>query len=176
MALFNVDSNNTFGGIFVEEAGHYNVKVLPSSKYSKTKTTGNEMLTLDYEVLDGKYAGGQIRFNNVVWTPDNVELSIKRFNTLLVAADVPDGTTINSIEDILRGIIGKTLNVNTEWQQSDYSGKWNLNVKGYDKVDHTGSKPNGETRPNDNSQPQNKQSQPFNSGNEIDFNEDNLPF
>lgn len=176
MALFNVDSNNTFGGIFVEEAGHYNVNVLPSSKYSKTKTTGNEMLTLDYEVLDGKYAGGQIRFNNVVWTPDHVELSVKRFNTLLVAADVPDGTTINSVEDILRGIIGKTLNVNTEWQQSDYSGKWNLNVKGYDKVDHTGSKPNGETRPNDNSQPQNNNGSFNNSNAEIEIDDDSLPF
>lgn len=176
MGLFNVDSNNTFGGKFVAEAGHYNVKVLPSSKYSKTKTTGNEMLTLDYEVLDGAYTGGQIRFNNVVWTSDNIELSVKRFNTLLVAADVPDGTTINSVEDILRGIIGKTLNVNTEWQQSDYSGKWNLNVKGYDKVDHAGSKPNGEKRPDGNAQPQNNQSQPFNSGSEIEINDDQLPF
>lgn len=176
MALFNVNSNNTFGGIFVEEAGHYNVKVLPSSKYSKTKTTGNEMLTLDYEVLDGKYAGGQIRFNNVVWTPDNVELSVKRFNTLLVAADVADGTEINSVQDILRGIIGKTLNVNTEWQKSDFNGKWNLNVKGYDKVDHTGSKPNGETRPNDNSQPQNNNGSFKNSNAEIEIDDDSLPF
>lgn len=176
MTLFNVDSNNTFGGIFVEEAGHYNVKVLPSSKYAKTKKTGNEMLTLDYEVLDGMYAGGQIRFNNVVWELDNIERSIKRFNTLLVAAGVEDGTPINSIEDILRGIIGKTLNVTTEWQHSDYSGKWNLNVKGYNKLDHEGSKPNGEKRPDD-SQAQNNNGGGFQSkGNEIDITDDNLPF
>ena len=179
MALFTVDSNNTFGKS-VQEAGRYNVKVLDSSKYTNAKNSGNEMLVLDYEVLDGAYAGGRVLYDNFVWNPDNVEQSEKRFNTLLVAAGVNDGTVINSVKDILRGIINKQLNINTEWKQSDFNGKWNLNVKGYDKLDSEGSKPNGEKRPQDGSQPATNQPNvnPFAaSGNtEIDIKDEDLPF
>ncbi|MDI6667084.1 DUF669 domain-containing protein [Leuconostoc falkenbergense] len=179
MALFTVDSNNTFGKS-VQEAGRYNVKVLDSSKYTNAKSSGNEMLVLDYEVLDGAYAGGRVLYDNFVWNPDNVEQSEKRFNTLLVAAGVNDGTVINSVKDILRGIINKQLNINTEWQQSDFNGKWNLNVKGYDKLDSEGSKSNGEKRPQDGSQPATNQTNnnPFAaSGNTgIDISDDDLPF
>ena len=181
MALFTVDSNNTFGKS-VQEAGRYNVKVLDSSKYTNAKNSGNEMLVLDYEVLDGAYAGGRVLYDNFVWNPDNVEQSEKRFNTLLVAAGVNDGTVINSVKDILRGIINKQLNINTEWQKSDFNGKWNLHVKGYDKLDSEGSKSNGEKRPQDGSQPAPKSQTPdpfANSGNkpnELDISDDDLPF
>ncbi|MBZ1529787.1 DUF669 domain-containing protein [Leuconostoc mesenteroides] len=186
MALFTVDSNNTFGKS-VQEAGTYNVKVLGSSQYTSAKSSGNEMLVLDYEVLDGNYAGGRIMYDNFVWNPDNIELSEKRFNTLLVSANVPDGTAINGVQDILRGIIGKTLNINVEWKQSDYNQKWNLNVKGYDKVDKEGSKPNGAQRPIDgqsqstshsNNNDQFKSADPFASkGNSpLDISDDDLPF
>lgn len=184
MALFTVDSNNTFGKS-VQEAGYYNVKVLDSSELKAAKTSGNEMLVLNYEVLDGDYAGGRIMYDNFVWNPDNIELSEKRFNTLLVAAAVPDGTPINSISDVLRGIINKKLNISTEWQQSDYNKKWNLSVKGYDKLDSQGSKPSGQKRPDEvggNTQ----QSVPFKnagnhdpfsaSGNGIEIDDNDLPF
>ena len=60
-----VDENNVLGRR-VEEAGTYNVRLLPTSEL-KTASTGKEMLVLNYEVLDGKYAGGTIRFDNVVY-------------------------------------------------------------------------------------------------------------
>ncbi|MBZ5995381.1 DUF669 domain-containing protein [Leuconostoc gelidum subsp. gasicomitatum] len=183
MALFTVDSNNVFGKS-VQEAGHYNVKVLDNSELKAAKSTGNEMLVLNYEVLDGNYAGGRVMYDNFVWNPENVELSAKRFSTLLVAAGVPDGTEINSIADVLRGIVNKKLNILTEWEQSDYNKKWNLSVKGYEQVDVDGSKPNGKKRPDENSTSSQKTSpfnssksnDPFASGAPIDINDDDLPF
>lgn len=180
MALFTVDSNNTFGKS-VQESGSYNVVVLDTSSLSNAKSTGNEMLTLNYEVVDGDYIGGHVMYDNFVWNPDNVEMSEKRFNTLLVAAAVPDGTDINSVSDILKGIIGKKLNITTEWKQSDYNQKWNLNVKGYALFDKEGSKPDGNKRPGSNqgnsSQPSEPKQGEFNPwANGVDIKDSDLPF
>ncbi|MCC2745044.1 DUF669 domain-containing protein [Leuconostoc lactis] len=182
MALFTVDSSNTFGKS-VQESGRYNVKVLDSSELKAAKATGNEMLVLNYEVLDGDYVGGRVLYDNFVWNPDNLDQSEKRFNTLLVAANVPDGTPINSIQDVLRGIINKQLNIKTEWVKSDYNGKWNLSVKAYDKLDADGSKPDGKKRPDDDSAKKSSdpfnhapQTDPFATGMPVDISDDDLPF
>lgn len=150
-----VDENNTYGKR-VEEAGAYNVRVLPTS-VSKTSSTGKEMLTLNYEVLDGKYAGGQIRFDNIVWddtTPEKEESSIKRFNTLMVAAGVPNGSNIPSLEMMIKALTTKynTMNVTVEWAGPNEKGYYNLSVQSHKPKDPDGSKPNGVFQPsNDNS-------------------------
>lgn len=105
------------------------------------------MAVLNYEVLDGKYAGGKILYDNLTWKNDDVETSAKRFNTVLAAIGVPDGTPIASIESLVRALKGKQLNIAVDWEHSEYTGKWNLSVKGYYKVDQEGSKPNGVERP-----------------------------
>ena len=147
MTLFVVDSKNVFGKS-VSEAGRYNVKILPDSEYKKTANTQEDMAVLNYEVTDGKYTGGKILYDNLVWKTDNVELSAKRFNTVLAAIGVPDGTRIENIESLVRALKGKQLSIAVDWEYSDYTGKWNLGVKGYYKVDQDGSKPNGVERPN----------------------------
>lgn len=150
-----VDENNTYGKR-VEEAGSYNVRVLPTS-VAKTSSTGKEMLTLNYEVLDGKYAGGQIRFDNIVWddtTPEKEESSIKRFNTLMVAAGVPNGSNIASLEMMIKALTTKynTMNVTVEWDGPNEKGYYNLSVQSHKPKDRDGSKPNGVFQPsNDNS-------------------------
>ena len=86
--LFKVDHNNIMG-VTVEEAGTYNVTVLPTSQVTQSKSSGNDMMVLNYEVADGKYKGGQIRYHYLVWngdTPQSIDQSIRRFNTLAVAA------------------------------------------------------------------------------------------
>lgn len=148
MTLFVVDSQNTLGKS-VKEAGNYNVRVLSDSEWKKTKETQNDMAVLNYEVTDGKYKGGKILYDNLVWDHNDTELSAKRFNTILAASGVPDGTPIESIRQLVNGMKGKTLNVTVDWKYSDYSGKWNLAVKGYSKFDEEGSKPNGIERPSD---------------------------
>lgn len=150
-----VDENNTYGKR-VEEAGSYNVRVLPTS-VAKTSSTGKEMLTLNYEVLDGKYAGGQIRFDNIVWddtTPEKEESSIKRFNTLMVAAGVPNGSNIASLEMMIKALTTKynTMNVTVEWTGPNEKGYYNLSVQSHKPKNSDGSKPNGAFQPsNDNS-------------------------
>lgn len=141
-----VDENNVLGRR-VEEAGTYNVRLLPTSEL-KTSSTGKEMLVLNYEVLDGKYAGGTIRFDNVVYddtTPEKEEQSLKRFNTLLVVAGVPAGTQINTLAILLQGLKKyNKMNVTVEWSsEPNDKGYYNLNVTSHNPTDPEGSKPNG---------------------------------
>lgn len=151
MTLFVTDSNNVFGK-YVEEAGQYNVKVLPSSAVANSQNTGNPMLTLNYEVIDGKYKGATISYHYLVWdTSDqsHEEMTIKRFNTFTAAMGVPDGTKIDSLQQLLTAAIGHTLSVEVEWQQHG-NGKWYLDVQRQAKVLEGGSQPNGKRRPDSN--------------------------
>ena len=148
MINFTVDYNDVFGKA-VEEAGSYNVKIADSST-AKTTKKGQEMAVLDYEVLDGKYAGAVIRYDNILWndnTEETLKLSAKRFNTLMKAAGIEDGTQINStMSAIVKGLVGKKLNITVDWEQSDYNGKWNLSVKTQQPLKEQ-SEPNGVFRP-----------------------------
>lgn len=146
MTLFVSDSQNTLGKS-VGEAGAYNVKILSDSEYKLTNKSRNDMAVLNYEVVDGKYAGGKILYDNLVWDHNDPELSAKRFNTVLAAIGIPDGTPIESIEKLVSGLKGKQLNIVVDWKQSDYNGKWHLEVKGYQRTDTEGSKPNGTKKP-----------------------------
>ena len=151
MPLFTVDPNNVFGKT-IDEAGTYNVKVLPTSQLVTAKS-GKQMVTLNFEVLDGKYAGGEIRYENVVWDDSTTEKyyqSITRFNTILVAAKVPAGTEIADLGAFTRGMVGKQLAVNTDCEQAN-NGNYYLRVTGYRNFQEDGSKPNGVKRPQGNS-------------------------
>ncbi|MDT2490783.1 DUF669 domain-containing protein [Enterococcus avium] len=158
MVLFTTDSTNVFGK-FVEEAGSYNVMILPDSEYKLTNDKTKEMAVLNYEVVDGKYAGGKVLYHNIVWDNGDIELSTKRFNTLLAAIGVPDGTPIETLQHLVQAVKGKKLNITVEWQKSDYNGKWNLNVKRQQKTDPEGSKPNGVKRPNEQQMTQQRQNE-----------------
>lgn len=193
MINFTVDYNDVLGKA-VEEAGSYNVKIADSST-AKTTKKGQEMAVLDYEVLDGKYAGAVIRYDNILWndnTEETLKLSAKRFNTLMKAAGIEDGTQINStMNAIVKGLVGKKLNITVEWEQSDYNGKWNLSVKTQQPLKEQ-SEPNGVFRPTSNNRAsatkantnpfgnttQSKQtnSNPFSDSKEIDIPDEDLPF
>ena len=151
MINFTVDYNDVFGKA-VEEAGSYNVRIADSST-AKTTKKGQEMAVLDYEVLDGKYAGAVIRYDNMLWndnTQETLKLSIKRFNTLMRAINATDGAQINYTMDVfVKKLVGKTLNITVDWEQSDYNGKWNLSVKTQQPLKEK-SEPNGVFRPTSN--------------------------
>lgn len=145
-----VDENNTLGKR-VEEAGSYNVRVLPTSEL-KMSSTGKEMLTLNYEVLDGKYAGGEIRYDNVVWddtTKEKEEASIKRFNTLMVAAGVPNGSNIATLAMMIKALTTKynTMNITVGWEGPNKKGYYDLSVQSHQITNSEGSKPNGVMQP-----------------------------
>ena len=151
MVNFTIDFSNTFGKV-VEEAGSYNVKIADSSTAKKTKK-GQEMAVLDYEVLDGKYAGAVIRYDNILWndsTEETLKLSVKRFNTLMRAINANEGAQINlTMDAFVKQLVGNTLNITVDWEQSDYNGKWNLSVKTQQPLKKQ-SEPNGKFRPTDN--------------------------
>lgn len=148
MVLFTADSKNVFGQT-VEEAGTYNVVVAPSSQYTTSKQTGKPMAVFDYEVIDGKYAGGQIRFDNEVWddsTQEKASQSAKRFSTIAVALGAADGTAFDSIEQFVSQAVGNKLAVSVDWENGQ-NGKTYLVVKGHRPYMPNGSKPNGKMRP-----------------------------
>lgn len=147
---FTSNTSNVFGKM-VEEAGSYNVKIMDSSVAKKSKT-GKEMAVLDYEVLDGKYAGGAIKWHNIVWDESSEEatqLSLKRFNTLTAALGFPDGTNFNmTLERFVNGIKGKQLNITVDWEEGT-NGNYHLAVKSQQEIKEK-SEPNGVFRPTSN--------------------------
>lgn len=168
---FVVDSNNVFGKT-VEEAGSYNVQILDSTNFTTTKT-GKDMLVLNYEVIDGKYAGGQIRYHNLVWDESSTEahdLSVKRFNTLAVALGVNDGYDFGNTSTVqfANMIKGKKLNVTVDWSENNH-GKYNLNVTAQNTLNKGGSKPNGVFRPTETKTSQNSFNS-FQTGNQVKGN------
>lgn len=167
MVNFTVDYNNTFGKA-VEEAGSYNVKIMDSSTAKQTKK-GKEMAVLNYEVLDGKYAGAAIRYHNIVWddsTEEALSLSIKRLNTLMKAIGAEDGKQVNAtMEAIVKQLHGKKLNITVDWEQSDYNGKWNLDVKSQQELKEK-SEPNGVFRPNGTKKATETSTNPFGNSNQ----------
>ena len=167
MVSFTVDYNNTFGKA-VEEAGSYNVKIMDSSTAKQTKK-GKEMAVLNYEVLDGKYAGAAIRYHNIVWddsTEEALSLSIKRLNTLMKAIGAEDGKQVNAtMEAIVKQLHGKKLNITVDWEQSDYNGKWNLDVKSQQELKEK-SEPNGVFRPNGTKKAAETSTNPFGNSNQ----------
>lgn len=148
---FTTNSNNIFNGrTFVEEAGTYNVKIVKAVA-THANSTGNEMLQLDYEVIDGKYAGGQVRFDNQVWneaTEESYNKSVRRFNTLAWAIGAQDGLKIPTMQVFAQSLLNKTLAIEVKWSdQPNSKGYYNLQVTRHlQKLDGE-SQPNGVKRP-----------------------------
>lgn len=185
MSLFTVDSGNVFG-TGVAEAGTYNVKIVKAMVNKSSK--GNQYVSIDYQVLDGAYAGGQIRYQNVTWSVGDLDNSIKRFNTIAVAVGAQDGVEINSVTQFANAIKDKQLTIDVDWAEPNTNGKIYLEVRGYHKLSQDPSKPNGVKRPDthagipnagiaNSSAASTRSNDPFaNSSQSIDISDDDLPF
>lgn len=186
--LFTTNHNNVFGSQVPDEAGIYNVVVSPES-IAKNSNNGNPMASMDYVVMDGTQKGKHI-YDRLVWTntsQENHDLSIKRFNTVMMAAGFQDGIDIHTIPEFVQKMLRQRLAVETEWQKSEYNGNTYLVVTRYRMLQANGSQPNGQKRPqNNNNQTNNgfgtanqaNNKQPFNNNNgaPIDIDNDQLPF
>lgn len=189
MSLFTTDSNNVMG-MGVQEAGSYNVQIVKAE--AGKANSGREKLTLDYQVLDGKYAGGEIRYQTMTWVDDDAEKlkgTIRRFNTLVVALGVDDGVEIESLNQLAKSVLNKKLTVDVDWGEPNRNGRVYLEVRGYHLLDEEGSKPNGVKRPESSAKGGSSKkpsgfggskpaaSDPFaNTGDAVDISDDMLPF
>lgn len=187
MPLFTVDHNNVFGK-YVEEAGRYNVKIVRADMHHSKQ--GNDYITVDYEVQDGKYKGGQIRYQNITWSNEDLDGSIKRFNTFAVALGASDGTSFDSVGQFAASILNKLLTIDVDWDEPNTNGKVYLTVKGYHKLLNEPSQPNGVRRPDASSAQQSSNVTPFTkpsqqtatdpfaggSGKPVNISDDDLPF
>lgn len=148
--LFKVNSSDTLGK-YLTQAGKYNVRITDAEAGQSYQ--GNPKVTINYEVLDGEFAGCPIRFDTLTWIdsdPEQLRHSVTRFNDLLVKIGVEDGTTVDTIQDYANGLRNRQLAVVVAWEKSEYgdnAGKYFLRVKSHEKLDPEGSKPNGVKRP-----------------------------
>lgn len=171
---FTTNSKNIFNGrTFVEEAGTYNVKIVKAVA-THANSTGNEMLQLDYEVIDGKYAGGQVRFDNQVWneaTEESYNNSVRRFNTLAWAVGVQDGLQIPNMQVFAQSLLNKTLAIEVKWSdQSNSKGYYNLQVTRHLRKLDGESQPNGVKRPDSNQAPTGSQNNQNGFGSSYTYN------
>lgn len=189
MSLFTTDSNNVMG-MGVQEAGSYNVQIVKAE--AGKANSGRAKLTLDYQVLDGKYQGGEIRYQTMTWVDDDEEsraLSVRRFNTFVVALGVGDGIPVESIPQLAKSVLNKKLTVDVDWGKPNQNGRIYLEVRGYHLLDEDGSKPNGVKRPESSAKGGSSKkpsgfggskpaaSDPFaNTGDAVDISDDMLPF
>ncbi|MDB1103668.1 DUF669 domain-containing protein [Lentilactobacillus parabuchneri] len=190
MPLFTVDSNNVLG-MSVQEAGLYNVKII-IAEVGKTGRN-QQKITIDYEIIDGKYQGATIPYQVLTWndeSSDSLRKSERRFNTFVIALGASSGTVIDSLQSIANIAVNRTLSVDTEWGQPNNKGNIYLNAYNYHPVNPKGSQPNGVKRPDQNqpdsstqptgstnSTPSGSTSDPFsNSGDSINVSDDDLPF
>ena len=106
------------------------------------------------------------------------------------AAGIEDGTQINStMSAIVKGLVGKKLNITVDWEQSDYNVKWNLSVKTQQPLKEQ-SEPNGVFSPTNNSgasttktssnpfasSASKAESDPFSNSKDINIPDEDLPF
>lgn len=116
MAEFKYDENDTEVGGTQAPIGEYDVKITDVT-YKTTKSTGNDMLVFDFEVLpNDEDIQGAIRFFNLVFTEKNQ----KRINRFIKAiGGISQGTTLNpQDESFVNWFIGKELHVKTIAQTS----------------------------------------------------------
>lgn len=149
--LFTTNHNNVFGSSVPDESGIYNVAVSAES-IAKNSSNGNPMASMKYTVLDGTQKGKNI-FDRLVWSTSSQEahdLSIKRFNTVLMTAGCQDGIDIHSIPEFVQMLNNQRFAVETEWQKSDYNGNYYLTVTRYRQLLANGSQPDGKKRPANN--------------------------
>lgn len=182
--LFTTNHNNVFGSSVPDESGIYNVVVSPES-VAKNSSNGNPMASMKYTVLDGTQKGKTI-FDRLVWSNASQEaqdMSIKRFNTAMIAAGCQDGVAVHSIPEFVQMMNNQRFAVETEWKKSDYNGNYYLTVTRYRQLLANGSQPDGKKRPASNnngasqSNVQQSQQAPFNQGNGAPQISDNdLPF
>ena len=114
-------------------AGRYNLRIVSADeKYSKK---GSPMVVVDYEVMDGPYAGRLVKFHYVVFFKDKMAPGAGMAKTFLKTIGLPyEGQiTVDSSKWIGRCLVGKVA------MEAGPDGKEYPRVKFVDKyeIDYT---------------------------------------
>lgn len=131
MSGFNLDFNNTFEGFAKIEDGVYEV-VIDSAVEDATKG-GAEFTNFTMTIrndLDQPFKNQKIWHRN--WKAKATgKYNMTMFNTIGKAAQLQNGKTYKSFDELLEDFRGKPLQVYVENETSEYNGNTyeNLNVK-----------------------------------------------
>lgn len=171
MAGFNLDFNNTFEGFAKIEDGVYEV-VIDSAVEDATQS-GSEFTNFTMTIrndLDQPFKNQKI-WERVWKAKATGKYNMTMFNTIGKAAQLQNGKTYNSFEELLDDFKGKPLQVYVENETSEYNGKTyeNLNVKQwkptkFPDVQHKFKESNDSNQSNGS------------SISNVDITEDQLPF
>jgi hypothetical protein len=117
-------------------AGKYNVEII-GAEPGVSKSSGNDMMTLEYRVLDGTEMGNTIPFDSFVddsAEPGKKYYAFYRINSLLAALGVNPGFVFDlRNEQQVKQIVGSKLSVTVDWRENNYNGRktWQTNVTSY---------------------------------------------
>lgn len=132
-------------------AGRYNLRIVAAVE--KVSKKGSPMVVVDYEVMDGPYAGRLVKFHYVVFFQDKMAPGAGMSKTFLKTIGLPyDGKiTVDPAQWIGRCLVGKVV------MESGQDGTVYPRVKFVDKyeTDYTTKStnnvtPDGEADPFDN--------------------------
>ena len=137
MTGFSLDFNETYEGFDKIQDGTYEVI---SEKVNEDATQGGAKFTNFQMVIRNDIQ--QEHKNQKVWhrnwkAKETKKYNMIMFNTIGKAAQLQNGKTYKSFEELLNDYVGKPLKVTVKNETSEYNGKTyeNLNVKKWDKTD-----------------------------------------
>lgn len=132
-------------------AGRYNLRIVSAAE--KVSKKGSPMVVVNYEVMDGPYAGRLVKFHNVVFFQDKMAPGAGMSKTFLKTIGLPyEGQiTVDPTQWIGRCLVGKVV------MEAVQDGNEYSRVKFVDKyeTDYTNQStknvtPDGEADPFDN--------------------------
>lgn len=132
-------------------AGRYNLRIVSAAE--KVSKKGSPMVVVNYEVMDGPYAGRLVKFHNVVFFQDKMAPGAGMSKTFLKTIGLPyEGQiTVDPTQWIGRCLVGKVV------MEAGQDGNEYPRVKFVDKyeTDYTNQStknvtPDGEADPFDN--------------------------
>ena len=135
---FNLDFNDTFDGSVKD--GTYETVIKKVEE--KTANTGTKYVNFELVIRNDiqQPHQNQYIFNKAWQSKDEGKYNMRQFNTIGKAAQLQNGKTYNSFEELLNDFVGKPVRVTVKNETSEYNGKTyeNLNVTNWDTTKITG--------------------------------------
>lgn len=129
-------------------AGRYNLRIVSATE--KVSKKGDPMVVVDYEVMDGPYAGRLVKFHNIVFFTDKTTNGAGMSKTFLKTIGLPfeGSVTVDASKWVGRCLVGKVVleqgQDGTEYSRVKFVDKYKIDYTTSDKKALT---PDGEEDP-----------------------------
>lgn len=183
-------ASNKHQGYSALPTGNY--EMIIKSAQEKATPNGAESLQIDLVVRNDLDAVPELAKTNAKYHNRHVfmdnwkrkathQYDLDSFQYILEAVQIPEGTPINNIQDLVNALANKPAKVYVKNTKDNYQGEerevnqvapWNFNKSDYPQVQHTWKDQSNGENPFANNQ-----ADPFaNNGDQIDISDNDLPF